>query len=103
MAESGQEPGPQGNVLRFPEELTIARCGEFHQKFVSRIEQGGDIALDGSAVTRIDTAFIQLLYLVQRTLAEAGCSLQWKASSPAISGSVRLLGMNRQLALPGDT
>ena len=94
--------GSQYGVLQLPEELTIAQTAEFHQQFLSRVEQGGDITVDGAAVTRIDAAFIQLLYMVQHSLADAGCRLLWKASSPAIANSVELLGMSEQLGLSGD-
>lgn len=99
MPESGKDAGPRKDALQLQEELTIADCDDYYQQLVSRIEQGGDIILDGSAVTRIDTAFIQLLYLVQRTLMETDSSLQWQAISPAIDNSVRLLGLSEQLAL----
>ncbi len=102
MPESGQNRGHQEGVLSLQEELTISCCGEYHQQFISRIAQGGNVILDGSAVTRIDTSFIQLLYLVQRTLMETGCHLEWQASSSAIDNSVRLLGMSEQLALVSD-
>lgn len=102
MTEAGQNNDSQRDVLQFPEELTIARTAEFYQQFMSRIEQGGDIAVDGAAVTRIDAAFIQLLYLVQRSLEDAGSRLLWKASSPAIVSSVKLLGMSEQLELSGE-
>lgn len=89
-------------MVVFPEELTIANAGEFYQQFMSRLEQGGDIAVDGGAVTRIDTAFIQLLYMVQHSLAETGSRMLWKTCSPAIVSSVELLGMREHLELYGE-
>ena len=102
MTEAGQNNDSNCDVLELPEELTIARVTEFYRQFMSRVKQGGDIAVDGAAVTRIDAAFIQLLYLVQRSLADAGSRLLWKASSPAITSSVELLGMSDRLELSGD-
>jgi anti-anti-sigma regulatory factor len=102
MVDAGQDNGSHSEALLFPEELTIASAGEFYQQFISRLEQGGDIAVDGGAVTRIDTAFIQLLYMVQRSLAETGSRLLWKACSPAIVSSVELLGMQEHLELSGE-
>ncbi len=86
-------------VVQLPAELTIAQSGEFYLKFESLIEQGIDITLDGGAVTRIDAAFIQLLFQVQRTLEEAGHELKWVNPSDAVSRSVELLGMREQLNL----
>lgn len=102
MTEQGQENPAQEDSFLFPEELTIAQSGDYFRLFAARMESGGDIEIDASAVTRIDAAFIQLLFAVQRTLADAGCSLQWAAVSPAVHQSVELLGMRTHLALPDE-
>ncbi|GEM_PF-1026283 len=87
------------DVMVLKAELTIAQTAEFYPQFAQRIDKGGDIVLDGKAVTRIDTAFIQLLYQVQRTLAQTSHRLQWVNPSEAVSRSVELLGMSEHLAL----
>ena len=91
----------QGDVIPLPEESTIARSAEFYARLSACIDQGADIVLNGGAVTRIDTAFIQLLYQVQGALAAAGRRLHWTAASAAIRRSAELLGMHEELALPG--
>lgn len=101
MTGMEQESTLQGRTIQLPEELTIARSGEFYPQFAKLVEEGGDITLDGSAVTRIDTAFIQLLYQVQQALVETGHRLRWLKTSEAITRSVELLGMNEQL-IPAD-
>ncbi len=90
----------QGDVILLPEEATIARSAEFYARFSAGIGQGEEIVLDGGAVTRIDTAFIQLLYQLQVALAAAGHRLCWTAASEAIRHSVELLGMDDDLLLP---
>lgn len=102
MTQPEHEAGSREAVVQLPEELTIAQSGEFYRRFTATLDRGGDITLDGAAVTRIDAAFIQLLYQVHRELSEARHSLQWLAVSPAIRRSVELLGMSEQLALPED-
>ncbi len=99
MTQSEHEAGKREDAVQLPAELTIAQSGEFYQKFEELIEEGSDIILDGAAVTRIDTAFIQLLYQVQRTLADSSHCLQWVNPGKAIIRSVELLGMSEQLAL----
>jgi anti-anti-sigma regulatory factor len=99
MTQTEHEVDTAVEAIQLPEELTIAQSNEFHHRFKELIEKGTDIVLDGAAVTRIDTAFIQLLYQVQRTLAEAGNRLQWANTSEAICRSVELLGMSEHLAL----
>lgn len=102
MTEDSRENPVQDDTFMFPEQLTIAEAGDYHRLFSSRLQQGGDISVDASRVARIDAAFIQLLFSVQRTLADAGCSLRWTAISPAVCQSVDLLGMRTQLALADD-
>lgn len=92
----------RATVVQLPEELTIAESGEFYQRFSALVDLGEDISLDGAAVTRIDTAFIQLLYQFQHALTVAKHELHWRAVSPAIRHAVKLLGMSQQLALPDD-
>ncbi len=99
MTQSEHEASTSDGAVEFPAELTIAQTAEFYPQFAHLIDKGGDIVLDSSAVTRIDTAFIQLLYQVQRTLAETSHCLQWVNPSEAVSRSVELLGMSEHLAL----
>ncbi|VAW80360.1 hypothetical protein MNBD_GAMMA15-1402 [hydrothermal vent metagenome] len=99
MTQSEHENGTHEDAVQLPAELTIAQSGEFYQKFETLIEQGKNITLDAGVVTRIDTAFIQLLFQVQRTLAETSHGLQWVNTSETIRRSVELLGMSEQLNL----
>lgn len=99
MTKLDKEASLQEEAIQLPGELTIARSGEFYQRFTELMEQGRDIALDASEVDRIDTAFIQLLYQVQRALAETSHRLKWINTSEALVRSVELLGMDEQLSL----
>ena len=99
MTQPEHQDGACDETIHLPAELTIAQAGEFYLQLGERIEKGRDIVLDGVAVTRIDTAFIQLLFQVQRTLAETSHCIQWVNPSEAIRHSVGLLGMSEQLEL----
>ncbi len=99
MAESGQGTRslePQGAVV-LPEEFTIAVSTEYLWLLMDRVERGEDILLDGGSVTRIDTAAIQLLFVVQRALAEQGLGLQWQEASQVVKVCVALLGLDRDV------
>jgi len=99
MTQPEHQDGACDETVQLPAEPTIAQAGEFYLQLGERIEKGTDIVLDGVAVTRIDTAFIQLLFQVQRTLAETSHRIQWVNPSEAIRHSVGLLGMSEQLEL----
>lgn len=100
MSESEQPSEASGQRVALQDELTIACSAEYYQQFLACLERGGDINIDASAVSRVDAAFVQLLYLVQRELAEGGRTLRWEAVSPAFTESVGLLGLSEPLALP---
>jgi len=99
MAEDSQNEKNQNADIVLPEELTIAQSAEYHQRLMNRVEEGGDIELDGGSVARIDAAGVQLLFVIQRALSESGSTLRWSAVSPSLKESAELLGMAECLAL----
>ncbi|HHJ13775.1 MAG TPA: STAS domain-containing protein [Gammaproteobacteria bacterium] len=84
-------------TICLPAEANISICSEYLQRFHTAFEAGGDIRLDAGAVDRIDAAFLQLLYNVQRALADTGRHLEWTAQSTAVDRAARLLGMRDRL------
>ena len=99
MVEADKNNEKQDGSLVLPEELTISQAAEYYQLLMKRVEEGGDIELDAESVTRIDAAGVQLLFMVQRALSEAGNTLRWRAGSQALKESVALLGMSECLAI----
>ena len=102
MAESGEDTAPsrpRGTVV-LPEEFTIAVADEYLRLLMERVEQREEIVLSAGSVARIDTAAIQLLFVVQRELVGQGLSLSWQEASQVVKESVALLGLDRELALP---
>jgi ABC-type transporter Mla MlaB component len=90
------------NVFLLPEEFSIGQLGEYSRMLINRAQDAGDIELDGNAVTRVDATGIQLLFVLQRALSEAGNSLRWSGASDVLRRSVSLLGMSECLGLGGD-
>ena len=101
MAEATTD-STQGCALVLPEEFTIAQSAEYYQLLVNQAEEGRDIQLDTDSVIRIDAAGIQLLYVIQRALVDAGHTLRWNPVSETFRESVALLGMSELLALPAE-
>jgi anti-anti-sigma regulatory factor len=48
-------------IFKLPAELTISEVSDYKLQFIEYIDEHENIILDGSEVTRIDTAGIQLL------------------------------------------
>lgn len=101
MVEDNQSGKKQSNSIVLPENLSIAESVQYYQILIDRIEEGGDIELDADSLTRIDAAGIQVLFVIQRALSEAGNTLRWRAVSRQLTQSVALLGMTECLALEG--
>lgn len=101
MAEANTD-STQGCALVLPEEFTIAQSAEYYQLLVNHVEEGRDIQLDTDSVTRIDAAGVQLLYVIQRALMDAGHTLKWNSVGETFRESVALLGMCELLAMPAE-
>lgn len=56
--------------------------------------------LDGAAVSRVDTAALQLLAAFRRELAAQGRTLRWLGVSDALREAAGLLGLAQTLDLP---
>ena len=83
MTEAGTGSA-QGGALVLPEDFTIAQSAEYYQLLVNRLEAGMDIELDAGSVGRIDATGVQLLYVIQRSLVEAGRTLKWDSVSESM-------------------
>jgi ABC-type transporter Mla MlaB component len=58
------------------------------------------VLLDGSAVSRIDTAGLQVLVSFARGLKESGKSIAWLGASSVLIESSKHLGVHDELWLP---
>jgi anti-anti-sigma regulatory factor len=68
--------------LQFESELTICNVAETAALLLSALELGDDVAVDLSAVQRIDSAAVQLLVAGKKEAELKGVSLTWTLSEP---------------------
>jgi anti-anti-sigma regulatory factor len=54
-------------TVKLPAELTIARAAQVKAALLDAFDQGGDVALDASAVTDVDGAGLQVLCAARKT------------------------------------
>lgn len=85
--------------FQLPESLEISRIGELTQQLSGLDGSSGGVVLDGSLVTRIDTAAMQLLLAFWRKHAESGGKIRWHAPSEALRRAACLLGMDTVIGI----
>ena len=73
-------------------ELLAGRLEEAFQKSIP-------IIIDGSAITRVDTSVLQLLYSFCASMKETGVSVTWKEPSDELCQAAENLGVKQLLGL----
>lgn len=85
-------------VLALGPELTIAQAAACRDTLVDALCSGpGDLALDLSAVTDIDSAGLQLLLAARRSLREQGATLQLRNVSATVLDALAVFGLDARL------
>ena len=79
--------------------LGIREAAELRERLLAAIE-AGSLVLDGSAVERADSAGLQLLVSLQRSLAARGETLTYRGVSPALADAAKILGLTAACCLP---
>lgn len=57
------------------------------------------VVIDGSDVSKVDSAGIQLLLSLQKELNQASGKLQWKAVSEPLDYAIKTFGLSTELAI----
>jgi anti-anti-sigma factor len=95
-AKSGK-PKPEPARLSLDGELTIYRAAELKQTLLEPLARCGELEVDLSKVTELDSAGIQVMLLAQRTAATKGVELRYVAHSAPVAQVLRLLGLGSAL------
>lgn len=86
-------------VFDLPENLTIASTEALHEQLEPLSNGSADVVFNASAVSRADTAGLQLLYSFLKTLKSHDASLSWSAPSSVLIDTAEQLGLKQHLAL----
>ena len=89
-------------VVALGPELTIAHAAAWRDTLVDALcASAGDLTLDLSGVTEVDSAGLQLLLATKRSVAERGAAL-WLARVPGpVDEALAVFGLNCQLDATG--
>jgi anti-anti-sigma factor len=85
-------------------EMTINHAGVCHDRLAQAMEAApGDLSLDLGEVTDFDSAGVQLLLAVRRSLRERGDALVIAAASPAVRDALTVFGLLDLLSPPASS
>jgi anti-anti-sigma regulatory factor len=86
-------------VVDLPENLTIATAESLHEQLEPHTSGSTDIVFNPAAVTRADTAGLQLLYVFINTLKSHGAACSWNSTPTVIVEAAEQLGLKEHLLL----
>ena len=80
--------------------LSIDQVEGLYQKLEGALLSGGDLTLDAGAVHFCDTAGLQMILSLRKTLSATGNDIVWSAVSDVVKETAGYLGLRRSLNLP---
>ena len=88
----------ESNVIELKDVVDISKVEMVLETLKQSAEKGGDVHVDVSQVTRIDTAGLQLLYSFQKTLIEQHGKVTITNPSDEFMQCARVVGFDKVLA-----
>ena len=90
----------EGGTFTVAADCTVADAGTLKSGLAKLLDDEGVVALDISAVQRIDTAGLQVIATFVRERDSHGRQVEWRGEAPALTAAARLLGLTSLLKLP---
>lgn len=84
-------------MFRFPPQLTIVQVAACKTALLDEINNNDIIEFDDSAVERIDTLGIQLIFAAALYVCAQNKQLVWQSPSKVIQQSIKQLGLNEAI------
>ena len=89
---------PSSATVALPSVLTIRDAGPVRAALIAALE-AGQLEIDGSGVTAVDTAGLQLLVAAMKSAATRSITPCWRGASPVLVDSAQRLGLGQALSL----
>ena len=86
-------------VIKLADKVDISKVENLLQELKEAAEHGGTMEIDASAVSGIDTAGLQLLFSVKKTLEDQGSKMEILDPSQEFVNAACLVGFDTVLAL----
>ncbi|HET7269343.1 MAG TPA: STAS domain-containing protein [Rhodanobacteraceae bacterium] len=103
MASTRKRKSPPGCRVQLGAELVIGAAGELHAQLGEALPRSVPVVLDAAAVTRLDTAGLQLLQAFVQARDERAGEWCWENVGAVLREAAAELGMERMLRLPDAT
>ena len=98
--DADTEHKTEGGTFAVAADCTVADAGSLKAGLAKLLEDPETVAIDISAVQRIDTAGLQILttFVLDRMVQDR--DVEWVGHAPALTAAATLLGLNPILKLP---
>ncbi len=93
-------PEPRGRVV-LGDSCTIHEGAAIKAHMIEQLARPGPYEIDGSAVTRVDAAGVQLIVAFALDCLERGLEYVWTGRSAALEQAIELLSVGALLESPG--
>ena len=87
------------STLKLESQCTLRESIAFKAALLEQLELGRDVILDGSAVSKVDTAGLQLLVAFVRQLRAGGRALRWEGATAELQRSATQLDLTDLIGL----
>jgi anti-anti-sigma regulatory factor len=88
--------------LLLEKHLEMQNLQELAERFAAALAEAACVVLDGSVVSRIDGAGLQLLMAMVHTARQRGVEMAWRQPSATLREAAALLGLEAELDLPEE-
>lgn len=90
-------------MFTLPAEMTIQHLETLESAFNQLVHDDDQVILDGSQIVKVDTAGIQILCALQKSLQLTDKSIQWSGTSAVLQNISDTIGAAQFLGIPKNT
>lgn len=87
------------NTIDCGARLSIDQAESLYQKFEAALLTGADLSLNAGQVQFCDTAGLQMIISLKKTLAQTGNDIAWEETSDNLKETASYLGLSESLNL----
>lgn len=85
------------SAIHLPSQLTIRQIEQVYRQCEEALKGSGNLLIDASEVSKIDTSGVQLLLALKAELDQQHSTLEWVGISNAMRDAVRFIGVQHLL------
>ncbi len=80
-------------MFKLPEQIIINHVEDLYHQLKVVLDSGEDVVLDISQVGKADTAGLQLLCVIQKSLTDTGQKISWQGQSKSLTDTAKMIGV----------